>query len=62
VAFIGLEVVFPAVFAVFGMGEDFQDEDAAGVVMDGCDVRVLLGIGEEAALGDDSDSENLLSN
>ncbi len=109
-AFIGLEVVFPAVFAVIGVGEDFQNEDAAGVVMDGSDeavviasdiengdglgaadggevrvredfpnigdglplggggygdpyvevgsgVRVLLGIVEDAALGDDSHSE-----
>jgi hypothetical protein len=34
VAFIGSEVVFPTVFAVFGVGEDFQDEDAAGVAME----------------------------
>ncbi len=33
VAFVGLEVLFSADFAVVGVGEDFQDEDAADVVM-----------------------------
>src|SRR5437763_1849977 len=42
VAFIGLEVVFPAVFAVVGVSEDFQDEDAAGVVVDGGDKAVVI--------------------
>ena len=41
-AFIGLEVVFPAIFAVFGMDEDFQNEDASGVVMDGGDQAVVI--------------------
>ena len=42
VAFIGLEVVFPAVFAVIGVGEDFQDENAACVVMDGGNEAVVI--------------------
>ena len=42
VAFIGSEVVFPAVLAVIGMGEDFQNEDAAGVVIDGGDEAVVV--------------------
>ena len=51
-AFIGLEVVFPAVFAVIGVGEDFQDENAAGVVVDGGNEALVIA-------GDIEDSDGL---
>ena len=46
VAFIGLEVVFPAVFAVIGVGEDFKDENAAGsAFLPDAEMRELAGGG-----------------
>jgi hypothetical protein len=37
VAFIVLEFVLPVIVAAVGVGENFQTEDAAGVVLDGGD-------------------------
>ncbi len=59
VALIGSEVVFPAVFAVIGVGEDFQNEDAAGVVMDrGNEAMAITGNVEDGdGLGTADDGE-----
>lgn len=42
VAVIGLEVVSPAVVPAVGVGEDFQDEDASGIVVNGGDEAVVI--------------------